>query len=118
MEKVLDKVLMQKQIAAAVLSQDQLCFVYVKPDSNEVVVRFVTPIELDAENVLCAQHLPEEGYRKFKLDNIRKFHRVISRDVFANSTFFSKPQTASPSSAATSPAPTPVAAPVPTPVVP
>lgn len=86
----MDRVLMAKQIAAAVLGQDQLVFVYVKPDNNEVVVRFATPIELNDEDVLCAQHLPEEGYRRFKLDNIKHFHRVISRDAFANSSFFHK----------------------------
>lgn len=104
----MDKVLMQKQIAAAVLGQDQLVFVYVKPDTKEEVVRYVTPIELDAENVLCAQHLPTEGYRKFKLDNIMKFHRVITRDPFANSSFFSKKDNVAPV-ATTAPATTPAA---------
>lgn len=84
----MNKILMQKQIAAAVLGQDQLVFVY-KRDNDEIVVRYVTPIELDNDHVLCAQHLPKEGYRKFKLDKIMEFHRVISRDPFANSAFFS-----------------------------
>lgn len=71
--------IVRKQIAAAVLGQDQLVFVYQRPENDEIVVRFATPIELGEDFVLCVQHLPEEGYRRFKLDNIKKFHRVITR---------------------------------------
>lgn len=78
----LDKVLMQKQIAAAVLSQDQLVFTYARPETDEIIVRFATPLELGPDYVLCAQHLPEDGYRKFKLDNIKMFHRVVTRATF------------------------------------
>lgn len=72
--------LMVRQITSALLAQDQLVFKY-KRDDNDIVVRYVTPIELSDEDVLCAQHLPEEGYRRFKLDNILNFHRVISRHI-------------------------------------
>ena len=93
METKMECWLMKSQIKAAITSQDQLCFAYLS-DKNEIVVRFVTPIELDRKNgeksVLCAQHLPKEGYRRFSLDKIQKFHRVVSRDVFANSEFFAK----------------------------
>lgn len=85
----MDKVLMQKQIAAAVLGQDQLVFTYkrdkVDPTTGlvdtKIVVRFVTPIELTADMVKCVQHLPEDGYRNFKLDNILNFHRVFTRGM-------------------------------------
>jgi len=79
----IDKISMTKQIAAAVLSQDQLVFKYLR-DTGDVVVRYATPIELKDDTVLCAQHLPKEGFRKFKLDKIIDFHRVISRDSFAS----------------------------------
>jgi predicted DNA-binding transcriptional regulator YafY len=81
----MEKILMAKQIAASILGQDQLVFTYAHKNddgSTEICVRYVTPIELDLENVLCAQHLPEEGYRKFKLDRIQKFHRVLTRNMF------------------------------------
>lgn len=82
----MDRLLMSKQIAASVLSQDQLVMSYRHRDDSGVeedVVRFVTPIELNEEDVLCCQHLPEEGYRRFKLQNIKNFHRVLTRNVFS-----------------------------------
>lgn len=68
------------QITSSILCQDQLCFVYFH-DKKDIVVRFVTPVELDPEKgtVLCVQHLPEEGWRKFHIDQIQKFSRVITR---------------------------------------
>ncbi len=88
----MDRILMTKQIAAAVLGQDQLVFVYCskKDGVDHEELRYATPIELTEEDVLCAQHLPKEGYRRFKLESIKEFHRVISRDAFANSSFFHK----------------------------
>lgn len=93
----MNKNLVIKQIQAAIFAQDQLVFVYRK-NPSEVIVRYVTPFEIVAHGakgssepsvkVLCAQHLPEEGYRYFFLDKIDKFHRVISRDVFSDSSFF------------------------------
>lgn len=84
----MDKSLKQNQIASAILAQDQLVFTYnrKKDDgSEETVVRFVTPISLsDNELVHCAQHLPEEGFRNFKLDRIQSMQRVISRAFFPN----------------------------------
>ena len=78
----MDKILMIKQIAASILSQDELVFVYKKPSNDKIVVRYATPIELEDDTILCAQHLPEMGWRRYKLDNIQKFHRVITRNVF------------------------------------
>jgi len=90
---------MYKQIKAAINCQDQLVFVYKKTETDKVV-RFVTPLEIVATakidqktddtdiKVLCAQHLPEEGYRYFFLDKIVDFKRVMTRDAFANSSFF------------------------------
>lgn len=78
------EMLMQKQIAASILSQDQLVFSYrhKKDDgSEELVVRFATPIELDETMVKCYQHLPEQGYRNFKLDKIVSFNRVLTRGI-------------------------------------
>ena len=85
----MDKILMQKQIAAAILGQDQLVFTYKKDKvdattgqtDTRIVVRYVTPIELDIGIVKCVQHLPEAGYRNFKLDKIVDFHRVITRSA-------------------------------------
>jgi len=79
-DEVLDRTILVKQIAAAVLTQDQLVFTY-KHD-GQIVVRYVTPVSLENDSVLCTQILPEEGWRRFMLDDILNFHRVISRDVF------------------------------------
>jgi predicted DNA-binding transcriptional regulator YafY len=85
---MMDKSLKQNQIASAILAQDQLCFTYnrKKDDgTDEIVVRFVTPISLDENDVVhAAQHLPEEGFRNFKLDKIQSMQRVISRAFFPN----------------------------------
>lgn len=84
----MDKMLMQKQIAAAILGQNQLVFTYKKEKVDpitgkivdQIVVRYVTPIEMrnPGEQVKCVQHLPSEGYRNFKLDKIVNFHRVLT----------------------------------------
>ena len=83
----MEKSLKQNQIASAILAQDQLCFSYSRKKedgSEETVVRFVTPISLTDDIVHCAQHLPEEGFRNFKLDKIQSMQRVISRAFFPN----------------------------------
>lgn len=92
-----DKGLMMKQIAAAILSQDQLVFTY--EHDGQVVVRFVTPICYDDPQTMvhCVQHLPADGFRWFKLDKILNFHRVISRDAFSSS-YTKKPAATSDSS--------------------
>ena len=80
----MDKTLKQGQISSAISAQDQLVITYRKPDDDQVVVRFVTPIVLDGDMVHCSQHLPEEGFRNFKLDRIDFMQRVISRACFPN----------------------------------
>ena len=68
------------QITSSILCQDKLVIVYLH-DKKEIVVRFVTPVELDPEKgtVLCVQHLPKGGWRKFHIDQIQDFQRVIRR---------------------------------------
>lgn len=75
------KRLQLSQIKAAIASLDQLVFTY--DHEGAIVTRFVTPISVneDETNVLCAQHLPEEGFRRFKLDKIQQFQRVIARSA-------------------------------------
>lgn len=84
----MDKSLKQNQIASAILAQDQLVFTYSRKKDDgteEIVVRFVTPISLsDDDLVHCSQHLPEEGFRNFRLDKIQSMQRVISRAFFPN----------------------------------
>ena len=73
-----------KQLAASILSQDQLVFNYLHKNDDgttSIVVRYATPIELQNNDVLCIQHMPEEGFRRFKLNDITAFHRVITRSV-------------------------------------
>lgn len=77
----MDNKVLLKQVIAAAESQDQLVFVYESKDHG-TVVRFVTPIEIDGDTVLCHQHLPETGFRKFNLSKIKKFNRVVARQVF------------------------------------
>lgn len=77
----MDNKVLLRQVMAAAESQDQLVFVYLN-QKDEVVVRFVTPIEVDGDTVLCHQHLPETGFRKFYLNKIQKFHRVQTRNIF------------------------------------
>lgn len=98
----MEKLIMQKQIAAAILGQDQLVFTYNKgkvdpvtgKTIDHIVVRYVTPIELEDDMVKCVQHLPQEGYRNFKLDTIVNFHRVITRSApFSEATLAKKDQT-------------------------
>ena len=91
--------LLYKQIKAAISCQDQLVFTYQKDPATKIV-RFVTPLEFvvtakvdektdDTDiKVFCAQHLPKEGYRYFFLHKIEAFKRVMTRDAFANSSFF------------------------------
>lgn len=86
--------LILKQIKASIHSQDQLVFVY-KRSEDDIVVRFVTPIDIQENKsgkiiIRCAQHLPTQGFRNFFLEKIEAFHRVISRDVFVNSSFLEK----------------------------
>lgn len=74
----------RQQIAAAVMTQDQLVFSYNHERSDgteELVVRYVTPFEMGDTMVKCFQHLPEQGYRNFKLDKIVSFNRVITRGL-------------------------------------
>lgn len=69
------------QVKAAILSQDQLAFVYDKDDGTQAV-RLVTPVEFkDGDNVLCIQHLPEEGWRQFNLEKMSSLRRVMARMV-------------------------------------
>jgi hypothetical protein len=77
----MDNKVLLKQIKAAEACQDQMVFVYLDK-TDKIVVRFVTPIEVDGDTVLCHQHLPENGFRRFYLNKIKEFKRVVSRDIF------------------------------------
>lgn len=90
----MDSNVLLKQIAAATACQDQLVFTY-ESKSNEIVVRFVTPLEVDGDTVLCHQHLPENGFRRFNLGKIKKFNRVTTRGVFESLDSTKAPEDAS-----------------------
>ena len=79
----MDNLLKQNLISSAILAGDEIVFSYRKPDDdNLVVIRYATPIKIDGDTVHCAQHLPEEGFRNFKLDRIDSLYRVASRMFF------------------------------------
>lgn len=86
----------RRLIDAAIVCADQLVFVYQDGEKDEA--RYVTPIAielraganvsnlipsnlipLDDLMVLCSQHLPEGGYRKFAMNQMKDVTRVISR---------------------------------------
>jgi predicted DNA-binding transcriptional regulator YafY len=74
-------------IKAAINCHDQLVFSYDKGE-DQLLTRFVVPVEFkdidddDTAKVLCKQILPVEGFRHFKLKNIRAAQRVIARQEF------------------------------------
>jgi predicted DNA-binding transcriptional regulator YafY len=84
---VQDDAAIRGRIKAAITCQDQLVFSYDKGDDS-LLTRFVVPIELrdvddaDTAKVLCKQILPVEGFRHFKLKNIKAAQRVIARQEF------------------------------------
>ena len=73
---------LDKNIQAAIVSQDQLVFTYHKPGDKRGTIRFVTPLRLEeGGKLLTIQHLPKSGTRRFWLNQIEDFHRVIDRRV-------------------------------------
>ena len=76
------------KIRAAINCHDQLVFTYEKSDDRDIVTRFVAPVEFrdaddpDTAKVLCKQILPKEGWRCFKIKQIKAAQRVIARQEF------------------------------------
>lgn len=87
---------LRNKIDAAILCQDQLVFVYRK-ENGETETRFATPIAIELRSgaviqsgsdvsaedlmLLCEQHLPAGGIRKFCLGKMVEISRVITRDL-------------------------------------
>lgn len=84
---------LRRMAEAAIVCADQMVFVYEKDDGNHET-RFVTPISIEPRvgaaaqsgsfaiddlMILCEQHLPAEGYRKFSMGRMKDAARVISR---------------------------------------
>ena len=79
----MDKALKQNLVSSAISAQNELVFTYrsfVEPDKT--TVRFATPMSLEGDIVKCAQHLPEDGFRNFKLDGMESIQRVASLVFF------------------------------------